>query len=179
MRKYMDFVPAEPVGLVKTQTARAKKAARIMPSDGAVRQKYPKMRATEIVRSTEDMKLVDRKVMRQLPRAEKALEIKRPVETKKPVAFTDERNLKLGAIEDLNPKFVKTDVPKRPLSSGTGARRTRGGVKTGVAAVKAQPVGMRAKNANKGLLPGMKPVEKSVENSSTKGVYQPDRKSVV
>ena len=34
------------------------------------------------------------------------------------------KQIKMGEIEDLNPRFVKTDVPKRPLSDGKSKPRT-------------------------------------------------------
>ncbi len=96
----------------------------------------------------------------------------------KPVAFSDEKVPKLGMIEDLTPKFVKTDVPKRPLSSRpTGGSHFRA-EKTGVAAIKAQKIGNRA-NMKNSVKTEVKPVEKSVENSkksvATKSTYQPPK----
>ena len=104
---------------------------------------------------------------------------KKPIpKSTKPVAFSDEKMPKLGMIEDLNPKFVKTDVPKRPLSSRpTGGPHFRA-EKTGVAAIKAQKIGNRA-NMKNSVKTEVKPVEKSVENSkksvATKSTYQPPK----
>lgn len=94
--------------------------------------------------------------------------------------FSSEKKPKLGAIEDLNQKFVKRDVPKRPLGADKGHFRTS---KTGVAAVKAQKVGVRGSGVRKvaaattavSTKTGAKPVEKPVENSQklgSVGTYQ-------
>lgn len=84
------------------------------------------------------------------------------------VGFSGEKKPKLGAVEDLSKKFVRTDVPKRPLSRGAHFT-TR---KTGVAAAKAVKVGNQARTS-------VKSVEKPVENSAkksrttvTSGMYQ-------
>ena len=98
--------------------------------------------------------------------------------TTKPVAFSDEKMPKLGMIEDLNPKFVKTDVPKRPLSSRSVDGSHFRAEKTGVAAIKAQKVGNRVHTKNNAKTE-VKPVEKSVENSkkstAAKNTYQPPK----
>ena len=78
------------------------------------------------------------------------------------VAFAGEKKLRLGTVEDLNPKFVKTDVPKRPLSSASHFATK----KTGVAAVKAKKVGVQGV-----VRPVEKPVEKSKKKSDL-GTYQ-------
>lgn len=80
------------------------------------------------------------------------------------VSFTGEKKPKLGKVENLNTRFVKSDVPKRPLSRKAHFTTA----KTGVAAAKAQKVSLKDAVAK----PVKKPVEKSVENSKVAGVYQ-------
>ena len=43
--------------------------------------------------------------------------LKKPINTGTARTFSHEKEPELGQIEDLNRKFVRTDVPKRPLSS--------------------------------------------------------------
>ncbi len=105
--------------------------------------------------------------------------VKKPIpKSTKPVAFSDEKMPKLGMVEDLSPKFVKTDVPKRPLSSRPASGSHFRAEKTGVAAIKAQKVGNRAHTKNSAKTE-VKPVEKSVENSkksvASKSTYQPPK----
>ena len=70
------------------------------------------------------------------------------------VGFGSEKKPSLGKVENLNTRFVRSDVPKRPLSRM--AHFTTG--KAGVAAVKAQKVGV---GQNTSVRPVEKPVEKS------------------
>lgn len=79
---------------------------------------------------------------------------KKTVRKTETVAFAGEKKLRLGAVEDLNPKFVKTDVPKRPLSSASHFATK----KTGVAAAKAQKVGMKGTTAKTEVRPVEKPM---------------------
>ncbi len=103
---------------------------------------------------------------------------KKPVVSRKPAAkevaavgFAGER--KLGVVEDMSAKFVKTDVPKRPLSAKPHFRAT------GVAAAKAEKVGLfaaakatgREKTGGKvspAAKTGVELVEKSVEKSAAR-----------
>lgn len=78
------------------------------------------------------------------------------------VAFKGEEKRKLGKVENLNTRFVKSDVPKRPLNRAP--HFTTG--KTGLAATKAQKVGLKSATPAKS-------VEKPVKNSKkTVGVYR-------
>ena len=78
------------------------------------------------------------------------------------VGFGSEKKPSLGKVENLNTRFVRSDVPKRPLSRM--AHFTTG--KAGVAAVKAQKVGV-------GRNTSVKPVEKPVEKSKiTRDTYK-------
>jgi len=99
---------------------------------------------------------------------------------------TPKVGVSLGVIEDYSPKFVNTEVPKRPLSSGNGTMRSSGetvGAAIGNSAasgkgelkeVKSKKIGIR--RAGKAV---EKPVEKSAKKSvaakQAKGVYQAPR----
>ena len=83
----------------------------------------------------------------------------RPVSTTNRVTFGVEKEKKLGAIEDLGSRFVKSDVPKRPL----GQESHFVAKKTGVAAAKAKRIGARRPGAAV-----EKPVEKSVGKAAIK-----------
>ena len=70
-------------------------------------------------------------------------------------------SVKLGEIEDVNPKFVKTDVPKRPLNDGTEAPKP----KETATVAKSKRIGGRlkfrsAKNASKKSAPEQESQEK-------------------
>ena len=108
-------------------------------------------------------KKVVRRVMKTTSLVESAPKAQPQVTSK--VGFTGEKKPALGKVENLNTRFVKADVPKRPLNRAP--HFTTG--KTGVAAVKAQKVGL------KNVTP-VKPVEKTVEKSkkmnNAKATYQ-------
>lgn len=104
-----------------------------------------------------------RKVVKAAPRAKVAPGAAKKVAvapkvavTKKP-AMSVKKEPALGVVEDLKPKFVKTDVPKRPLSQAPHFAKP----KTGVAAAKAKKVGVRG---------AATPVENSRKVAS-KGIY--------
>lgn len=117
--KSFDVRPtAKPVG-VKTASARlaavkpaTKRLATVrpmttMPSEGAVPRSRMSMRTSSV---------------RQTTSSKASVSIGR-VATKKTVAPS---KVKLGEIEDLSPKFVKKDVPKRPLNDGSELNKPKG-----------------------------------------------------
>ena len=75
---------------------------------------------------------------------------------------------KLGVVEDLNTKFVKTDVPKRPLNQAPSLSQAT------LAEAKAKKVG-----AKRGLRrsKAAKPVEKPVENINSVGAFREAEKA--
>lgn len=166
-KQYMDFVPT------------AKKSSRVKESIGkkTVVMSGSKPRVRKAVTKPVAREVATESVARVAKPAKKPA--KKPIpKSTKPVAFSDEKMPKLGMIEDLNPKFVKTDVPKRPLSSRPAGGSHFRAEKTGVAAIKAQKIGNRA-NTKNSTETEVKPVEKSVENSkksvATKSIYQPPK----
>lgn len=84
-----------------------------------------------------------------------------PKKTVEEVAFSGEKKPKLGNVENLNTRFVKSDVPKRPLNRAP--HFTTG--KTGIAATKAQKINVKDTTPEK-------PVEKPVENSKKDETYK-------
>ncbi len=167
-KQYMDFVPTakRPSGTKKP----VKEKTVVMPNAKPRVKKTVAKPTVKKVARTSAVKPVAKSVVKPAKRP-----IPKPTEA---VAFSGEKMPKLGMIEDLNPKFVKTDVPKRPLSS----RATNGShfraEKTGIAATKAQKIGNRA-NTKNSVRTEVKPVEKSVENSkkslAAKSTYQPPK----
>lgn len=89
----------------------------------------------------------------------------RTVKTSENVGFTSEKKPKLGAVENLNTRFVRSDVPKRPLSRSP--HFTTG--KTGIAATKARKVGLKELKPVKSV---EKPVDKSRNKKIAKTTYQ-------
>ena len=141
-KQYMDFVPAGAAAKKKTATKKAvKKPAAAKPTTGVVRGSTVGKAGRPAARTV------------------------RETET---VAFAGEKKPRLGAVEDLSPKFVKTDVPKRPLSSASHFATK----KTGVAAAKAQKVGARGAAVKTGVRSVEKPVEKSSGKKGEVGTYQ-------
>ena len=144
MRKqYMDFVPA------KAQITRKQKTV-------SVTSRSTNVRATKGVEATSERK-------KQTTRADVAyIGAAKSGGKATAVGFGSERKPPLGKVENLNTRFVRSDVPKRPLSRM--AHFTTG--KAGVAAVKAQKVGV-GQNAS------VKPVEKPVEKpKATRDTYK-------
>ncbi|MBQ3297079.1 hypothetical protein IJH01_03090 [Candidatus Saccharibacteria bacterium] len=93
-KQYMDFVPA------KAQVKRTKSA--------------PKSAVKSAPRSAMEgaVKAAPRGAVKSTPKSVN----KKPVPTTEKVNFAEEKKLALGKVENLNERFVKSDVPKRPLS---------------------------------------------------------------
>ena len=85
------------------------------------------------------------------------------------MVFSDEKDVALGVIENVGAKFVKTDVPKRPLSS------TSHFAKTGVAAAKAK----KLTNVRTAAVPAAAKRGKSIETKTAPkkevGTYTPPK----
>lgn len=152
-KRYMDFVPVNGEKPVKKQASR--------PSPRpAVIQRMP--RSSVVAKETVARPLAARKVVRKpavsvVSKPQK--KVYRELPKEKPAtksAFSLKDTPQFGVIEDLNPKFVKTEVPKRPLSSGNISSTPKAEAK----ALKAKKIGgRRAKKAVE------KPVEKQDEVS--------------
>lgn len=142
-KQYMDFVPATSVAKT-TEKRTAQKTVRKVQTSNTKTQVMPSSKKREEAidpRTRIEAKTTDR------------------------VGFAGEKKPQLGAVENLNTRFVRSDVPKRPLSRTT--HFTTG--KTGIAAAKAQKIGLRGSTSVK---PVEKPVEKSKTKKSSKGTYQ-------
>jgi len=146
-RQYMDFAPRK-TQTVKRQVTTAKTVK------GVQAQPVAKKRAAVIRGEIKE------------PRTVKEVKADSQI-----IGFADEKK-RLGKVENLNTRFVKSDVPKRPLNRAP--HFTTG--KTGVAAAKARKVGNQATNPVKLV---EKPVEKSakkpVEKPKVSGTYQPPK----
>lgn len=155
MRKqYMDFVPARatrPTTARRTVKRTTKTTVRAKSAAGAPSKPVPKPAAKSVSKSA--------------PRGatSKVVKAKAP-KTTNAVSFSTEKKPKLGQVENLNTRFVRSDVPKRPLSRTAHFAAD----KTGVVALKAKKVG------NQAVTP-VKPVENLVEKSKSRGVYQPPK----
>ena len=141
-KQYMDFVPAGP----QTKTAVRKAAPK-----AAVAKKVVKK--TTVARKSTNSAKVQRKASPEVVREEVVLQediLEMGAET-----FSLKKEPKYGVVEDYRPKFVKTEVAKRPLSRGHFVEQ-----KSELEEAKAVKV------AAKKLEKPVKSVEKSVEKSS-------------
>lgn len=193
-KQYMDFVPSAkeadaPKKPVKKKTVvmpdakpRARRVVSRAASGAATRTaaKKPVRQATRTAKpAAQQVARVTKPVAKTVSRPASGAAAK-TAKTTKPVAFSGEKRPKLGMVEDLNPKFVKTDVPKRPLSSRAEASHFKT-EKPELMTAKAKKVGNRANtrtNSKKSAKTGVKPVENSVENSknsSAQATYQPPK----
>lgn len=109
MRKqYMDFVPA------KAQAKRKKVATGVSKSAPKAQARVAPKPAPKVVAKPAPKaapKPAPRVVAKPAPRAQPKVADK--------VGFAGEKKPALGQVENLNAKFVKSDVPKRPLSRST------------------------------------------------------------
>ena len=153
-KQYMDFVPTKqkPAKTTETKAKCSTKTTRPTPATRPVQATRP-TRGTKVVRPAEPVKKVA------------PTRLTRPAQprTSQAVAFATEKKATLGTVENLNTKFVKSDVPKRPLSQKPHFITK----KTGLAAVKAQRIGYRKPETKV-----EKPVEKSANTSGDKRVYK-------
>lgn len=124
--------------------ARAVAGVKAPARPAAVRTKGPAGART----ATEVKPVVARAKVAKKPTAAVTKAVKKP-------AMSVKNEPALGVVEDLKPKFVNTNVPKRPLGEASHFRTK----KTGVAAAKARKIGARAAAS----------VEKPVENSKKTG----------
>lgn len=108
-RKYMDFVPAKKT--VKLPEAAPVQRRRVMRRSSVGTVKHTevevglKSNPEVAVKQTVVRRTVTNKVVARQPQLSSSSE-----------AMSLSKSTKLGQIEDVNPKFVMTDVPKRPLS---------------------------------------------------------------
>ena len=126
-KQYMDFVPA---GVSR-----------------AVKKSAPKV----------DTKVVKTTVRAETTKVAKPSIPKGVVQSSGTVTFSTEKKVKLGVVEPLTPKFVKTDVPKRPLSEKPHFKTDE----TSIARLKAKKVGNLKKTADKPVENSKKKAEKS------------------
>ncbi|MDO5451983.1 MAG: hypothetical protein Q4F56_02740, partial [Candidatus Saccharibacteria bacterium] len=140
-KQYMDFVPVrrESVKVLKSEEKKVSKAKRSVGATKPVKTARA-VKAAGVVKTVGDA-----------PKKTGA------------VTFASEKKTGLGAIENLNARFVKSDVPKRPLSQKSHFTES----KTGIMAAKAQKIGNR-----KPTIKADKPVEKSKKNLEDKKVYK-------
>ena len=148
-KRYMDFVPVKNVDKSTTVAVGAPRRTRVAEGSAAsttvvrtrstrvVTTSKPKVMMPEPT-ATPRTRLVRRDVSKRVV-AQKTVE-QRPVvmSTATKAAdsqdtFTIRSSAKLGEVEDLSPKFVNMDVPKRPLGDGTerkvGSSTTKNEVK--------------------------------------------------
>lgn len=139
-RRYMDFVPARSVDkrtavvsgaprrtnvtattrVAATRTVSVTKPRVVMPEPTATPR-------TRMVRRDVSRRVVTQKAVAQPSIAAQRRAVVTSMATVSPKStsnFAIREDAKLGEIEDLSPKFVKMDVPKRPLSDGSARKVT-------------------------------------------------------
>ncbi len=107
-KQYMDFVP------VKAQVKKKKVAtgaSKNVPKAQASVAPKPVSRVQPKVAPKAQVKIASKPVAKVAPKAQPKVADK--------VGFAGEKKPALGRVENLNAKFVKSDVPKRPLSRST------------------------------------------------------------
>ncbi len=155
-KQYMDFVPA------KTAPAKALNSRRTSTTK-ATKSVTP-ARATATKAKAPARAVASTRAVTPAPAraAATAKSVKTTTKASGKVAFATEKEMILGKVEDLNTHFVKSDVPKRPLSERSHFTTKP----AGIAAVKAEKVGARKTS---------KLVEKPVEKpkkTSDKSLYK-------
>lgn len=136
MRKqYMDFVPTKLTGQVDMpKPGRSARSMDVRSPRG--------LRASDFVATRKSVNL-GASTRAPVGPSGKSMSVKnparRPATTRASIQASSQQRPVLGMIEDSSTKFVKTDVPKRPL----GDRSHFVTHKTGVSAIKAQKVGVR------------------------------------
>ena len=103
-KQYMDFVP------VKAQVKKKKVATGVSKSAPKAQVKAAPRVQPKVVPKAQ-VKIASKPVAKVAPKAQPKVADK--------VGFAGEKKPALGRVENLNAKFVKSDVPKRPLSRGT------------------------------------------------------------
>ncbi len=158
-KQYMDFVPAGKAvakAVVtperKVTVASGRKAAARPATRTVSGVKSAKVRSVTRVTRVEAVKPVAKVATKEPARAREIAQVR----ATERVGFVNEG--KMGVIEELNPKSVKTDVPKRPLSDKPHFRVEQ----SEIAKIKARKV-----------------VEKPVENPAKKSVEKPKEQATV
>jgi hypothetical protein len=77
--------------------------------------------------------------------------------------------VKLGEVEDLNPKFVKMDVPKRPLNDGSELKES----KKGATEAKSKKIGgkLRLRSAKRGDTKTRNDINANTESNKAQSTY--------
>ena len=97
-----------------------------------------------------------------------------PKELSKNGMPTKRSSVKLGEIEDLNPKFVTADVPKRPLNDGTGPKMEA--KKDDASIAKSKRIGGRLRSKRAARMTAKQ--ETTVENKTQKVAQKNDTYAV-
>lgn len=171
-KRYIDFVPTKTGANRAAGSARPAHVARqTRPAGSSVTgsSAAPVTRPVAPVRQAKPVRPVAPAARPAVPvRAARSVNAAKPVTSVRPAEALVRAGAvpALGVVEDLSSKFVKTDVPKRPLSQAPEPSQAT------LAAAKAKKVKSRHLLRS---APG-KHVEKPVENSGTAGVNQaPDK----
>lgn len=141
-------VMPEPTATPRTRMVR-RDVSRHVITQKAVVQQRPVVQQKAVIQQRAAMQ--HRTVAQQRAIAQKNAAVRKVTATQSSAAnFAIREDAKLGEIEDLSPKFVKMDVPKRPLGDGTGRKENdkpaQTNVKNEIAAVKSKKLIGRFRN---------------------------------
>ena len=152
-RRYMDFVPSKPMEKTASMgSERAVHKTRVVRETKVVYKSVPAKKTESVAKVRPAAKPIAKLAAKPVAKPAAMPVIKTSA---KPGAsgFSIKNEPKLGVIEDLQPKFIKTEVEKRPLSDGKVKKDV-------VKEAKAKKIGLRKKPKN-----AEKPEEKAVEKT--------------
>ena len=155
-RQYMEFMPAGRVKKVRKSTEKVVEVASETPRTVASKTVVTKFQVSKSVAQI------------GAPHEVAERDTKKRSIAERDATLALKQNLRLGAIEEVNPKFVRTDMPKRPLGETAHFRLQ----KTEIAKVKAEKIGNQAKADSKADL-GTKKAEGLAVTE--KAVYEPPK----
>ncbi len=148
-RRYIDFVPSKPMEKkASIGSERAVRETRVVRETKVVYRSVPTKKAEPAVKTRPAVKPVARPVAKPATMPVMKTSVKAGAS-----GFSIKNEPKLGVIEDLQPKFIKTEVEKRPLSDGKVKKDT-------AKEAKAKKISLRKKPKNV-----EKPEEKAVEKT--------------
>lgn len=135
-------VMPEPTATPRSRMVRRDVSRHVVTQKAVVQQRPVTQKRTVVQQRT---------VAQQRAIAQKDAAVRRVTAAQSSTAnFAIREDAKLGEIEDLSPKFVKMDVPKRPLGDGTERKEknapTQNNAKNEVAAVKSKKLIGRFRN---------------------------------
>lgn len=156
----MDFVPTKSTKVRVSE----KKSVSKKNSGGSLTRQISTNQTVKAIRTTQNLG-VRRSQRNAQPSSKPRAKVEKKTQAGSEAAvFSTERTPKLGMIEELGPKFVRTDVPKRPLSRASHFEVT----KTELTEAKAKKIGNKKKTVAE--KPAM-----TLKKTEDKSIYTPPK----